>query len=116
MGKTMTTHTEDLVEIQDLNLTYLLIAQRLLKSDFTTALMRLKIDDDLGRHLLSLSARQVGRLARNNQMLFRPCLDGAAQLAQLTHNVRDQGMDLLHGSLLMASAPLSGMPAAAEGV
>lgn len=105
----------DLVEIQDLNLTYLLVAQRLLKEDFTMALMRLKIDSDMGELLLSLSTRQLGQLARTNQFLFRLCLDDASQVAQLTANERDQGMGLLHASLLMASVPPASSLNTAEG-
>ena len=47
-------------EIQDINLTYLLLAQRMLKEDFATALFRLKIDPAMAEVLTSLSARQLG--------------------------------------------------------
>lgn len=99
----MSDFNEDLAEIQDLNLTYLLVAQRLLKADYTLALMRLKIDDAMGSLLLSLSAKQLGQLARNNQFLFRFCLEDSGQVAQLVNNDRDQGMGLIHASLVMAS-------------
>jgi flagellar transcriptional activator FlhD len=93
-----------LSEIQDINLTYLLLAQRLLKEDYATALFRLKIDAAMGELLLSLSAKQLGRLARINQLLCRLSLDDAGQLRQLTHNQREQGMSQTHAALLMASA------------
>ena len=93
-----------LSEIQDINLTYLLLAQRLLKEDYATALFRLKINPVMGELLLSLSAKQLGRLARINQLLFRLSLDDADQLRQLTHNQREQGMSQTHAALLMASA------------
>lgn len=112
----MSDNNMDLAEIQDLNLTYLLLVQRLLKTDYTMALMRLKIDDAMGRLLLSLTARQLGQLARSNQLLCRLCLDDASQLAQLTHNERDQGMGLMHASLLMASVPPSPSLLTAQGV
>lgn len=112
----MSDNNVDLVEIQDLNLTYLLVAQRLLKEDYTLALMRLKIDDAMGQLLLSLSTRQVGQLARTNQFLFRPCIEDAAQLGQVTHNERDQGMGLMHTSLMMASVPPSSTLSTAERV
>ena len=62
-------------EIQDLNLSYMLLAQRLLNEDFTTGLFRLKIDEALGKVLVSLSAKQLARMARTNQLLFRLHLD-----------------------------------------
>ncbi len=108
----MSDFNEDLAEIQDLNLTYLLIAQRLLKADYTMALMRLKIDDAMGSLLLSLSTKQLGQLARNNQFLFRLCLEDADQVSQLVSNDRDQGMGRIHASLLMASVtPITSRPA-----
>lgn len=91
-------------EIQEINLSYLLLAQRLLKEDYATALFRLKVDADMAELLMSLSARQLGRLAGINQLLFKLSLDDAAQLRRLTHNQREQGMAQTHAALLMASA------------
>ena len=93
----------NLSEILDLNLAYLLIAQRLLREDFATGLVRLNFNEEMGRLVLPLNSRQLTRLARSNQVLFRLCLS-EDQLAQLTSNGRDQGMAQLHTALLMTSA------------
>lgn len=98
----MSTNTV-LDEIQDLNLSYMLLAQRLLNDDFATALFRLKIDESLGRVLVSLSARQLARMARTNQLLFRLHLDDADQVSQLTREKREQSLGQTHASLLMAA-------------
>lgn len=92
----------NLAEIRDLNLAYLLVAQRLLREDFATALVRLGFSEQVGKLLLSLSPLQLSRLARSNQFLFRLCLSDE-QVALLTGNERDQGMAQLHAALLMAS-------------
>ena len=54
-------------EIQDINLTYLLLAQRLLKEDYATAMFRLKIDQAMAEVLISLSAKQLSQMARTNR-------------------------------------------------
>jgi len=91
-------------EIQDMNLTYLLLAQRLLKEDYTTALFRLKIEESMAEVLVSLTARQLTQLARTNQLLFRLNFDDADQLAKLTSNKRAQGLGQIHTALLMSSS------------
>lgn len=97
----------NLAEIIDLNLAYLLVAQRLLREDFATALVRLNFNEELGKLVLSLSPIKLSRLARSNQFLFRFCLN-EDQLARLTSNERDQGMAQLHTALLMATAQSGG--------
>ena len=90
-------------EIQDINLTYLLLAQRLLKEDYATAMFRLKIDQAMAEVLISLSAKQLSQMARTNQLLFRLHFDDADQVTKLTNNKREQGLGRTHAALLMAS-------------
>lgn len=90
-------------EIHEMNLAYLLLAQRLLNEDRATAKFRLKIDDELADLLQELNARQLTRLSRVNQLLCHFGHDSAEQLRQLTHNPREQGLGQFHASLLMAS-------------
>jgi flagellar transcriptional activator FlhD len=92
-------------EIEDLNLTYLLLAQRMLQCDQPSAMFRLKIDSDMAELLLSLSARQLAKLARSNQLLCRFGYDDAAQLRALTQHQREHDLSGFHSSLLMASSP-----------
>lgn len=91
-------------EIQDINLTYLLLAQRMLKEDYATALFRLKLDEPMAEVIASLSAKQLGQLSRTNQLLFRLGFDSAEQVKKITHNRREQGLGQTHAALLMASA------------
>lgn len=92
-------------EIHELNLTYLLLAQRLINEDRDTAKFRLKIDDEMADLLQALNARQLTHLSRVNQLLCHFGHDSADQLRQLTHNPREQGLTQFHTSLLMASRP-----------
>lgn len=90
-------------EIQELNLAYLLLAQRLIVADRDEAKFRLKIDDDTADLLEGLNARQLTRLSRTNQLLCHFGHAGAEQLRQVTENPREQGLASLHAALLMAS-------------
>lgn len=98
-------HTAILDEIEELNLAYLLLAQRMLHNDRTSAMFRLKIDEEMADLLLSLNARQLAKLSRTNQLLCHFGHAGAEQLRQVTHNHREQGLSRFHASLLMASRP-----------
>nr|WP_163503366.1 flagellar transcriptional regulator FlhD [Halomonas socia] len=94
-------------EIQDLNLSYLLLVQRLLSEDRASAMFRLKLTEEMAELLAALSAKQLGKLSRTNQLLCRLCYEDADQLRKLTHNQREQGLSQTHASLLMAAAPMS---------
>jgi flagellar transcriptional activator FlhD len=102
--------TNFLDEIQEINLAYLLLAQRLLDEDREAAMFRLKIGGDVADLILSLSARQLTKLARTNQLLCRFSQTSAEHLRQLTANPRDQGLAGLHASLLQACEAFESMP------
>ncbi|MGM0521567.1 MAG: flagellar transcriptional regulator FlhD [Pseudomonadota bacterium] len=97
--------TSFLDEIQEINLTYLLLAQRLLGEDREAGMFRLKIDAEMADLLMALNARQLTQLARTNQLLCRLTSVSAEQLHQVTQNPRDQGLAGLHTSLLLAGEP-----------
>lgn len=90
-------------EIQELNLTYLLLAQRLLSDDRDEAMFRLKISSETADLIAGLNARQLSQLARTNQLLCHFGYESAEQLRQITENPRLQGLASLHAALLMAS-------------
>lgn len=91
-------------EIQELNLTYLLLAQRLLKEDRLSAMFRLKFSEEMADLLLSLSTRQLTQLSRTNQVLCTFSLEHAAQLARVLFNERDHGLTQTHAAMLLASS------------
>lgn len=102
--------TNFLDEIQELNLAYLLLAQRLLDEDRKAAMFRLKIDSDVADLIVTLSSRQLTRLARTSQLLCRFSQMSAERLRQLTDNPRDQGLAGLHASLLLAGETFEPVP------
>ncbi|MGM0824420.1 MAG: flagellar transcriptional regulator FlhD [Pseudomonadota bacterium] len=102
--------TSFLDEIQEINLAYLLLAQRLLSEDREAAMFRLKIDGELADMIVSLNARQLTKLARTNQLICRFGQTGAERLHQVINNPRDQGLASLHASMLLAGEGYESMP------
>ncbi len=91
-------------DIQDLNLSYLLLAQRLLREDRATAMFRLKLGAEMAELLMDLSGKQLVQLARSNQLICRLAFEDAEQLTKVLNNQREQGLSRIHAALLMASA------------
>ena len=102
--------TSFLDEIQEINLAYLLLAQRLLSEDREAAMFRLKIDGEVADLILSLNARQLAKLSRTNQLICRFGQASVERLKQVTANPRDQGLASLHASLLLAGEEYESMP------
>ena len=94
-------------EIRELNLTYLMLACRLLRHDRETAKLQLQLTDEMADYLLSLPSSKLSRLADVNQMLFKLRIDESDRLKQLTHNERDQGMGQIHAALMLASSSMA---------
>lgn len=98
------TNTELLDEVRDMNLSYLMLAQRLLKEDRAIAQFRLKLDDGTADTVMSLTTRQLGHLARTNQFLFHFKFTSGTQLEHVLETKLDESMVQTHTSLLMAAA------------
>ena len=91
-------------DIQDLNLSYLLLVQRMLREDRATAMFRLKLGAEMADLQASLSGKQLVQLARSNQLICRLAFEDAEQLTRVLNNQREQGLLQIHAALLMASA------------
>lgn len=90
-------------EVEELNLLYLMLAQRMLAQDRTSAKFRLKINDAVADVLLSLKPRQVRQLATCNQLLCRLVFDDAERFKALVENRRLEGLTGLHAAIVLAS-------------
>lgn len=90
-------------DIQEINLSYLLLAQRMLKEDRDIAMFRLKISEPMANLVASLSIKQLSQLARSNQLLCRLAHVEPDQLLKLIENPRELGMGQTHAALLMAA-------------
>ncbi|MGY4491234.1 flagellar transcriptional regulator FlhD [Pseudomonas putida] len=97
-----------LEDIQDLNFSYLLLVQRLLRKDRATAMFRLKLSEGMADLLVQLTSKQLTQLARINQLVCRPVFDEAECLSRVLGNSRELGLVEIHSSLLMASVDVGG--------
>ncbi len=97
----------DLADIQELNLSYLLLAQNLLRKDREVAIFRLKLSENMADLLIKLSSKQMTQLSRINQLICRPIFEEAERISRALDNSRELGMVEIHTSLLMAAADRS---------
>jgi flagellar transcriptional activator FlhD len=93
-------------EIREANLTYLMLAQNMIRKDKTEALFRLGISDESATLVAALSAMQILKIASGNMLLcnFRVTDDIVWNL--LTNHtpskVDNDATTKLHASILMA--------------
>jgi flagellar transcriptional activator FlhD len=97
-------------EIRDLNLSFLLLAQSMLRADRAQALFRLGMSPDVADLLLQMSPQQLVRVASRNMTLCTLRFGDELVWSLLTdsHTARRaeeaSNADMLHASVLMASA------------
>jgi flagellar transcriptional activator FlhD len=104
-GKMMTTN-DMIAEIRDANLSYLMLAQQMIRSDRPTAIFRLGISGDIADLLEKLSNAQLLKLASSNMMLARFRFDDNAILGMLTDYDKDRALARSHAAILMAGQPV----------
>lgn len=94
---------ETLNEIQELNMTYMLLAKQLLSDDRDAGIFRLGITEEVADYILSLSARKMSQIARSNQFLCKLRFEEIAKLEATISSYRDYLGTPGHHSLLLAS-------------
>lgn len=96
-------NTNDMMaEIREANLSYLMLAQQMIRSDKPTAIFRLGISRDIADLLEGLSNSQIMKLAGSNMMLARFRFDDSAILGMLTNYNKDRELAHSHAAILMA--------------
>ena len=93
-------------EIRDANLTYLMLAQNLIRRDKAEALFRLGISEESADLISTLSPAQILKIASGTMLLCRFRIDDDVVWNLLTnHNVNKVDNDAttkLHASILMS--------------
>lgn len=97
-----------LAEIREVNLTYLMLAQRLIRADKAEAAFRLGLTEEAADLIAALSPAQVLKLASTNTLLCRFQADEEMVFALLASRHAPQrsvgeAAQRLHGSILLAS-------------
>ena|SRR5438445_12941976 len=100
------TENDMLAEIRDANLSYLMLAQQMIRSDKATAIFRLGISKEIADLLKGLNNAQILKLASTNMMLARFRFDDGAILSMLTNYNKDRMLARSHAAILMAGQPV----------
>jgi len=93
-----------LMEIRETNLSYLMLAQSLIRTDREQALFRLGISEDTATMLGMLSPAQVMRIASSNTLLCSMRVDDDLVWSLLTNHGKssNDSVTRLHANILMA--------------
>ena len=94
-----------LAEIRDANLSYLMLAQSLVRIDKEQALFRLGVNEDTATMIGALTPAQMMKVATGNTLLCRFRMDDDMVWNLLTshgNGAANDGMSRLHASILMA--------------
>jgi flagellar transcriptional activator FlhD len=94
-----------LAEIREANLSYLMLAQSLIRADREQALFRLGVSEDTASMLATLTAAQRMKIAASNTLLCRMrCEDDLVWSLLTSHgkSAANDGVSRLHASILMA--------------
>ena len=100
------TNEQILSEIREANLTYLMLAQNLIRQDKAEALFRLGMSEESADMIGVLSPAQILKIANSNMLLCRFRMDDEIVWNLLTNHsatkVDNDATTRLHASILMA--------------
>ena len=94
-----------LAEIREANLSYLMLAQSLVRADRDQALFRLGINEDTATLLTKLTPAQMMKMSVGNTLLCRFRMDDDVVWNLITNHGKgaaNEGVSRLHSSILMA--------------
>ncbi len=96
------TANDMMAEIRDANLSYLMLAQQMIRSDKATAIFRLGISQEIADLIEGMSNAQILKLAGSNMMLARFRFDDSSILVMLTNHNKERSLAQSHAAILMA--------------
>ncbi len=92
-------------EIKETNLSYMLLAQQMIRSDKASAIFRLGVSEELADLIVGLSPAQMLKMAASNMLLCRFRFDERLLLNMVTDYNKDRMMSQAHATILMAGQP-----------
>jgi len=101
-------------EIADLNLTYMLLAQKMLRDDRPAAMLRLGISPEMADLLTTMPLAEVIKLAASNFVLCAFRLDELPGFRSVLQGARQQALQQAHISIILAGAQNTAALAAAR--
>ena len=97
-------------EIRETNLSYLLLAQQMIKTDKAAGMFRLGVSQDVADILAQLSPAQTIKMAASNMLLCRFRFDDRMILGLLVDHGKAKPMAQSHAAVLMTGQPAAGLP------
>ncbi len=91
-----------LKDIQEVNLTYLMLAQRLLRENFAAGMFRLGFCEDVAITILQLSPAQIVKLASSGLLICGFRLDDYGLLSALSQDVLGGALQQAHSTILLS--------------
>jgi flagellar transcriptional activator FlhD len=98
---------EMLDEMRDVNLSYLMLAQSMIRQDKATAVFRLGISQDVADLIENLTPAQILKLAGSGMLVSRFRFDDGMVLNMLTSYTKDRAMAQSHAAILMAGQSMA---------
>ncbi|MEX7638405.1 flagellar transcriptional regulator FlhD [Serratia marcescens] len=95
--------SELLKHIYDINLSYLLLAQRLINDEKSSAMFRLGIDETMADALAQLTLPQMVKLAETNQLVCHFRFNDHQTIERLTKESRVDDLQQIHTGILLSS-------------
>jgi flagellar transcriptional activator FlhD len=96
------TPNDMMAEIRDANLSYLMLAQQMIRADKATAIFRLGIGKEIADLIEGLNNSQILKLAGSNMMLARFRFEDSSILCMLTNYNKERALAHSHAAILMA--------------
>lgn len=100
---------KQLQSIHNINLSYLLLAQRLIMEDEVAASFRLGLNESTIATLKELSLSQLIKLSTTNQLICRLRFDEEGVIDRLTKESRIDGLQQIHAGILLSTDLLSSL-------
>lgn len=96
-----------LQDIHEINLSYLMLAQRLLRDDTATGMARLGVNEDVAEILSRLSPAQLVRLANSSSVICGFRMNDYDMLSALTSDVLGGILQQAHSAILLTQRATS---------
>jgi flagellar transcriptional activator FlhD len=97
--------SETLDSIREINLSYIMLAQRMLREDKPVGMFRLGLSSELADLLAGLSLAQIVKLASSDQLLCFFRFNDHSMLSALTHSAKNAEVAQTHAAILLAGQP-----------
>lgn len=105
----VTNFDEPMQYIRDMNLSYLMLAQRLIQEDRVTAGFRLGLNESTIDILKALTLPQLIKLASTGQLICRLRIDNEVVIDCLTKDSRIEALQRIHTGIILSTDLLNSL-------